>query len=284
MHTIIDTLLLITSALLMASMQAPSAQEYEKEIQAWHERRIATLKRDFGWLTLVALDWLNEGRNTVKGIGTVTLRAGEISFRPNDGVRVTLSGRPFLGGMLRSDADAGGPDTVVIDSRAFVVIKRGERYALRMWDKESPRRKQFKGIERYPVSLKWRIEARWEPYDPPKTIRVATVIPGYEEEYPVPGVAIFTIDGTEYRLEPVLEEPNGDYFFIVGDKTNGKETYGGGRYLYASPARDGKVILDFNKLYNPPCVFTEFATCPLPPQGNRLPIPITAGEKKYEHE
>jgi uncharacterized protein (DUF1684 family) len=112
-------------------------------------------------------------------------------------------------------------------------------------------------------------------------MKIPTIIAGYEEDYPVPGVAIFEIGGKEYRLEPVLEEPNGDYFFIFGDKTNGTETYGAGRFLYAKPAQGGRVILDFNKSYNPPCAFTEFATCPLPPPQNKLPIRIEAGEKKY---
>jgi uncharacterized protein (DUF1684 family) len=150
-----------------------------------------------------------------------------------------------------------------------------------MWDTQAQNRREFSGIERFPVSRNWRIEARWQPYDPPKTMKVPTIIAGYEEDYPVPGVAIFEIGGKEYRLEPVLEEPNGDYFFIFGDKTNGTETYGAGRFLYANPAQGGRVILDFNKSYNPPCAFTEFATCPLPPPQNKLPIRIEAGEKKY---
>jgi uncharacterized protein (DUF1684 family) len=265
------------------------SQDYEQEIRVWHERRIANLMRDYGWLTLVALDWLEEGTNSIPNVGTLTLKDNTITFKavPGEvvpGASPILSGKPFTGGALRSDAEEGGPDMVMIGSRAFTVIKRGGRYAVRMWDKDSPRRKDFKGIERYPVSLKWKIEARWEPYDPPKHITVATVIPGYDAEYPVPGVATFSIDGKEYRLEPVLEEPGGDYFFIIGDKTNGKETYGGGRYLYSTPAKDGRVIIDFNKAYNPPCVFTEYATCPLPPPGNRLAIPVTAGEKNYEHD
>jgi uncharacterized protein (DUF1684 family) len=275
--------LMILQILFPMTRGDSATDAYEKEIRAWHERRIASLKKDYGWLTLVALDWLHEGPNEVKGIGMIVLHNTTITFEAFPNVEPTRSGQPFRAGILHSDAEKGGPDTVAVGSKAFVVIKRGERYALRMWDKESPRRQQFKGIERFPVSTKWRIEARWEPYTPPKTIRVATVIAGYEQEYPVPGVAIFTIDGKEYRLEPVLEEPHGDYFFIVGDRTNGKETYGGGRYLYASPPGNGKVIIDFNKLYNPPCVFTEFATCPLPPPANRLPIPIHAGEKKYDH-
>lgn len=277
--------IIVTAQSLPVSTHTDSSvQTHQDEIRAWHERRIANLTRDYGWLTLIALDWLQESSNTVSGVGTILLKENVITFQTLPGAAAMVSGKQFTTGTLRSDADKGGPDTVMIGSRAFTVIKRGERYAVRMWDKNSARRKEFKGIERYPVSAKWRIEAKWQPYDPHKKISVATVIPGYVAEYPVPGAAVFSIDGNEYRLEPVLEEPDGDYFFIFGDKTNGKETYGGGRYLYAKPAKDGKVIIDFNKAYNPPCAFTEYATCPLPPPGNRLPISVNAGEKNYEHD
>jgi hypothetical protein len=120
-------------------------------------------------------------------------------------------------------------------------------------------------------------------YDPPKRIKVPSVIPDYMQDYDVPGAAVFTIGEVEYRLEPVLEEGESDLFFIFGDRTNGRETYGGGRFLYAKPPKDGKVILDFNRAYNPPCAFSPYATCPLPPASNRLPIRVEAGEKSFDH-
>lgn len=254
---------------------------YEEEVRAWHERRVKNLLRDYGWLTLIALDWLEGEKKEVKGIGTLTLKNGEVSLHINPGVKATLNDRPFTGGMFRVESESGTPDTVKVGTRAFIVIKRGDRFAIRMWDTEAKNRKEFTGIERFPVKREWRIEARWVPYDPPKRMKVATVIPGYEQEYPVPGVAMFTFGGNEYRLEPVLEAPDADYFFIFGDLTNRKETYGAGRYLYAKREQDGTVILDFNKSYNPPCAFTEYATCPLPPPQNKLPIRIEAGEKRY---
>ena len=277
-------IILTAQSLLVSTHTDSSFLAHQDEIRAWHERRISNLKRDYGWLTLVALDWIKEGANEIPKLGSVTLDEGKVTFRIAQGVVASVMGKPFSGGVLRTDHDEGGPDTVTIGSRAFIIIKRGDRFAVRIWDKESRHRKEFTGIERYPVSAKWRIEAQWLPYDPPKKIKVPSIIPEYLEEYPVPGVALLTIDAKQYRLEPVLEEPNGDYFFIFGDKTNGKETYGGGRYLYAKPAKDGKVIIDFNKAYNPPCAFTEYATCPLPPPGNRLPISVNAGEKNYEHD
>jgi uncharacterized protein (DUF1684 family) len=271
----------LLSPLWLFAMTDTTAVSHEEEVRAWHERRIKNLLRDYGWLTLVALDWLQEGTNTIRDLGVLTLTKGTVSLTLKLGVRATVNDQPFTSGLIRAEGSGAPPDTVKVDSRAFIVIKRGERFALRMWDTQAQNRREFSGIERFPVSRNWRIEARWQPYDPPKTMKVPTIIAGYEEDYPVPGVAIFEIGGKEYRLEPVLEEPNGDYFFIFGDKTNGTETYGAGRFLYAKPAQGGRVILDFNKSYNPPCAFTEFATCPLPPPQNKLPIRIEAGEKKY---
>ncbi len=256
---------------------------HEEEVRAWHERRIRNLLREHGWLTLIALDWLNEGPNKIRDVGILTLKNGSVFLQLNPGVRATVGGKPFASGTMTPQGGPPAPDTVVIGSRSFIIIKRGDRYAVRMWDTEAAARKEFTGIERFPVSSKWRVEALWHPYDPPKEMSVPTIIPGYEEVYPVPGAAVFEIDGKQYRLEPVLEEPDGDYFFIFGDQTNGKETYGAGRFLYASPAKDGKVILDFNKSYNPPCAFSEYTTCPLPPPQNTLPIRIEAGEKAYKN-
>lgn len=258
-----------------------TAISYEEEVRAWHERRVKNLLRDYGWLTLVALDWLEEGKKEIQNIGTLTLKNGAVSLDIKPGVKATLNDKPFSGGGFRVESETSTPDTVKVGTRAFIVMKRGDRLAVRMWDTEARNRKEFAGIERFPVKREWRIEARWVPYDPPKQMKVATVIPGYEQEYPVPGVAVFAIGGKEYRLEPVLEAPDADYFFIFGDLTNRKETYGAGRYLYATREQDGKVILDFNKSYNPPCAFTEYATCPLPPPQNKLPIRIEAGEKRY---
>jgi len=258
-----------------------TARVYEEEIRQWHERRIASLKRDHGWLTLIALNWLNEGSNEIASTVTVTLDNGKVSVHLSPGVQATLAGKPFTSGPLKTDADVGGPEKIELGSRAFIIIKRGNQHALRMWDSNAPARKEFTGIERFPVLTAWRIDARWEPYNPAKQIKVPSVVPGYVEDYPVPGAAVFTIAGSEYRLEPVLEEGATDLFFIFGDKTNGKDTYGGGRFLHAKPPKDGRVILDFNKAYNPPCAFSPYATCPLPPASNRLPLKIEAGEKEY---
>ena len=215
-----------------------SQQMLEQEINAWHTERISELKKEYGWLSLVALDWLHEGKNTIESVGVLTLQKGKPFIEIEKQIGATLSGKKFTSGVLKIDAEKNGPDTIMIGSRAFIILKRGERNALRILDAESPVRKQFSGIERYPVSNRWRIEARWQQYEKPRKENVETVTPGYFEEGVVYGAAVFSIDGTEYRLEPIVNESLTDYFFIIGDKTNGIETYGGGRLLHCAPRKD----------------------------------------------
>jgi uncharacterized protein (DUF1684 family) len=253
---------------------------YEDEISTWHAKRIEALKRPQGWLSLVALNWLNEGQNRLESLGTLTLSKGIVTFQVLPGVQANIGSEAFTSSVLKAEGGKERADRVEIGSRVLTIIKRGERFAVRMWDSNAEALKEFKGIERFPVSKRWRIEARWEPYSSPKAIKVASVIPGYLEDYTVPGVAVFFIGGREYKLEPVGSGSE-TLFFIFADETNGKESYGAGRFLYSDPAKDGKVIIDFNKAINPPCAFTPYATCPLPPASNSLPVRIEAGEKSF---
>jgi uncharacterized protein (DUF1684 family) len=272
-------LLLVTPIVCAVAQQSTSeAEAYNAEIQAWHDKRLANLKQPVGWLSLVALDWLQEGKNPIDSIGTITLEKGILTFEAFPGVRAAVGGNSFPAGILRA-----GVERVEIGSRVFTIIKRGDRFAVRMWDGESVRLRTFTGIERFAVSKQWKIEARWEPYVPAKPIKVPSVIPGYLEDYKVPGVAVFSIEGKECRLEPVESGPT-SLFYIFADQTNGQETYGAGRFLYSDPPKDGKVVIDFNKAINPPCAFTDYATCPLPPESNHLSVRVEAGEKKFgEH-
>ena len=169
-----------------------------------------------------------------------------------------------------------------IGSLRWYIIKRDDKYGVRLRDIDANLRKEFKGIDTYPVNEDWKITAKFEAYNPPKTISIPSII-GTVEEDMAPGALVFEKDGKEYRLDPVVE---GDEFFIIfADETSGEETYGAGRFLYtAMPDSTGNVILDFNKAYNPPCAFTPYATCPLPPKQNYLKLRITAGEKKYGNQ
>jgi uncharacterized protein len=282
------TLLFMTSILALAQTQSrpqPASKDtmklsYEDEVEAWHNERVTSLRRPQGWLALVALDWLKEGENKIDSIGTITLTGGVATFQPLPKVQAKIGDAVFPSGVLRTEGGKERPDRVQIGSKVFTIIKRGERFAVRVWDGNAETLKHFTGIERFPVSRQWNVEARWEAYAKPKTVKIASVIPGYLEDYPVPGAAIFSINGQECRLEPVTEGGE-SLFFIFADKTNGKESYGAGRFLYTDPPKDGKVMLDFNRAQNPPCAFTPYATCPLPPASNRLPVRIEAGEKNF---
>jgi uncharacterized protein len=258
-----------------------TSKNYIDQINSWHARRLSTLTNDYGWLTLVAFEWLKEGVNNIQNICAITVQRGKVSVQISGGFSGTVADRPFVSGVVKTEADSKGPDRVKVGSKVFVVLKRGERFALRMWDTNAESRKHFRNIVRYPVSEQWKIDADWEQYKKPKTVRLSTPIPSYEEEYRIPGTATFNVGGNPYRLEPIMEGDSEQLFFIFLDGTSGRETNVEGRYLYASPPEKGIVVLDFNKAINPPSAFTPFATSPLAPESNRLKLKIEAGEKKY---
>src|SRR5262249_8004586 len=178
--------------------------------------------------------------------------------------------------------DAEGEPTVLEHGRIrFYVIRRGTRLGVRVKDTGSAALAAFHGIDSYPIDFHWRFDAHFDAYDPPKTIPVPNIL-GTVDSARSPGAVVVTLGGRDCRIDAVKESGTDELFLIFGDQTNGEETYGGGRFLYAAPPdKNGRVVLDFNKAYNPPCVFTPYATCPLPPAGNRLPVRIEAGEKKY---
>jgi uncharacterized protein (DUF1684 family) len=267
---------------------------HEHEILHWRENRVARLTGPDGWLTVVGLAWLEEGDNPVGSAAENRVRlprgparAGNIivargtavaTFEADSGV--THQGTPATAVRLQDDSQVD-PTILRLSSLSFYVIRRGDQLAVRIKDAQSRARNTFTGIEYFPIDLRWRFRARFTPYDPPRSSRVPTIL-GMEETYQVPGSVAFDHDGDLHRLDAFLEEGETDLFLVFGDLTNRSETYGGGRYLYAPPADDeGIVVVDFNKAYNPPCVFTPFATCALPLPRNKLPIRIEAGEKLY---
>jgi len=276
---------------------APKASELEKDVEAWRAKRLERLSKPDGWLSLVGLGWLEEGANSVGSlpaskvrlpagsapakVGVIEKAADKLRFVAESGAGVTSAGKPVTTIDLVTDK-RGKPTTIEAGSVSFFMIERSGRFGVRVKDSKSPALAEFRGIENFPIDPKFRIEARWELYDPPRKVKTMTVI-GTSEEETCPGAALFEIDGKKYRLEPVLEEPDAEeLFFVFGDATNGSTTYGGGRFFYAPLPKNGTVILDFNKAYNPPCVFTPYATCGIPRKENRLPIRILAGEKGYK--
>lgn len=290
--------LLVTSApkFLTASHIVSEDDAYTSEIQKWRAERLEEINGENGWTTLVGLFWLVEGQNRLgsdrsndivlprnsspKFAGSLHLSKDVVHLEARPEAGITNGGAPANNLVLQTD-DAGTPTLLKMGSLTFFVIKRGEKFGLRVKDKQHPARTHFAGLGYFPTDSDWRLEAKFEPYSPPKIVPIVNVL-GMVENMTSPGALAFEVSGKTYRLDPVLEKGSKKLFIIFADKTSGKETYGAGRYLYADPPQaDGKVVVDFNKAHNPPCAFTKFATCPLPPRQNRLAIRVESGEKKY---
>ena len=270
---------------------------YLAEIEAWRRQRYARLREPMSWLTLAGLEWLSEGVNRL-GSGAdadVRLPAGPAAagVLARDGSQVVArtgqdgalihAGRPARELTLLSDADAPPgerPTLLEVGALRMCVIRRGDRIGLRIWDTDSPMRRKFAGIPHYPVDPAWRVVGRFVRPRPGETVAVPDVL-GDTGDQPVLGTVVLDLAGGELSIKAV-EGDEGRPWLIFADDTNRDETYGAGRFLYVDPpAADGTVVVDFNRAYNPPCVFSPYATCPLPPAENRLPIRVEAGEKRY---
>ena len=269
---------------------------YLSEIETWQAERINRLTSKTGWLTLCGLYWLKEGENTFGSgqsnsikfpagkapdhIGSVFLENNRIITKIAHGLAVYHADSLVREIEMQPDI-SGRPTTLRLDSLSWFIIKRGERVAIRLRDTENDRLREFEGINRFPVDSIWRITARLAPYKPAKIIDVPDII-GMVSQSNSPGALVFEIGGKSYRLDPLGEPGDKKLFLIFADQTNGSETYGAGRFLSVDwPGSDGLTVIDFNKAYNPPCAFTPYATCPLPPAQNVLTVAVTAGEKNY---
>lgn len=300
-HCVILAIVLIAiSSISCARKPAPApvdAAAYANEITEWQQKRWTDLKSENGWLTLIGLYWLKDGENKFgsdamnsivlpKGkiagqAGSFTLKNGVVTISAQPGI--TLNGKEVTTLEMKTDDD-DEPTILHAGTLTLQVIKRNEKLGLRVKDSQNPDRLNFQNTEFYRPDLKWRIEAQFEAYNPPKPMPIMTVL-GSETPESSPGAIKFSVDGKEYRLDAVSEKNEPRLFMIMADQTNGKETYPAGRYLYVDPPdASGRVVIDFNKAYSPPCAFTKFATCPLPPRQNRLALQIPAGEKYKRHE
>ena len=284
---------LIVAAVLVAPLFAADPMPYSASIETWRKAREERLKANDGWLTVAGLFWLKEGENRCgtdpsfeiplpagrapARVGVFHFKDGKTMFRVAGDAQVNINGKPSGSAELKPDS-SGKADVLQIGDFSMFVIHRGARYAIRLRDINSSMRREFKGLHWYPVKESHRVVAKFVSYDQPRKIAIPNIL-GETEQQPSPGYAEFNVLGKTHRLEPVLE---GDQlFFIFRDETAGKTTYGSGRFLYSDLPKDGKVTLDFNKAYSPPCAFTPYATCPLPPKQNRLAVGIEAGELKY---
>jgi uncharacterized protein (DUF1684 family) len=271
-------------------------EAYKLEIDTWHSGRVERLKAPTGWLSVAGLFWLNDGINTfgsdstndlifpkdkVAGkAGSFLVKEGLVTLVPAKDAAITINGiNAVTQVVFHPDTSANKTPQMASGSLTWFVIQRDDLLGIRLRDSQSEEVAKFTGIERYPVDPAWKVEATLEPSVPGATIDITNIL-GQTAAQPSPGALVFTINGNEHRLEAVLEGE--ELFMIYGDPTNGKETYGSGRYVYCKvPGPDGKTILDFNKSTNPPCAFTPYATCPLPPKQNILTVEVTAGEKNY---
>ena len=299
------SLMVVVFASLATYATVPASEEtaWQTEVASWRAQRATGLQAPEGWLSLIGLDWLQEGNNsfgsgadnriqinakTPAHLGIVRLEKGVLRLLPPPGGfgdDLLVDGHRAQEQVLAAD-DTGKPSKLTIGSVTIIVIHRDDRFALRVKDLEAPTRLGFHGLRWYAPNSAFRVHARWIPYNPPKVLDIPTVL-GTTTHMPAPGAAEFTLDGQTVRLEPVLEDPKStELFFILRDATSKTATYGAGRFLYTELpdhgiAQPGELWLDFNQLVNPPCAFTPYATCPLPPTQNRLTIAIPAGEQRY---
>jgi uncharacterized protein (DUF1684 family) len=271
-----------------------SSEACRRDIAHWRTERDAGLKSPNGWLTVAGLFWLEEGENRFGSdpanrvvlpagkapafAGTLVRHGQEVTVRAEAGAGLTSDGKPVTEMKLAF----GGPQSTVLalGPLSFFIIERGGRLGVRVKDSQSATLAAFHGVESYPVDTAWCVEARFEPHAQPKSIPITNIL-GMTQDLPSPGVVIFEHGGKTYRLDALSESNDGSLFLLFADRTSGSETYGAGRFLDTAAPRDGKVVVDFNEAYNPPCAFTPFATCPLPPPQNHLDLAVTAGEKKY---
>jgi uncharacterized protein (DUF1684 family) len=286
----VKQVLIVTLALILGAQST----FYKDGIEKARAARVAELKADDGWLTVAGLLWLKPGRNVAgsapgsdvrlpakapKRLGVFTLTDGQVTFTAEPGETITSDGAPVREKAL--DTRGGDKTALTIGDLRMFLIRREDRVAIRLRDMKSAMREGFTGLTYYPLNDAYRVDATFTPYPEPHRIKIPNVL-GQNPEMVSPGVVTFTLNGTVVRLEPVYETAEQkDLFFIFKDPTSQDTTYPAGRFLHTPLPQNGHVVVDLNLAYNPPCAFTDFATCPLPPKQNQLAVRIEAGEKAY---
>lgn len=282
---------------LVSATAAWGQTDYSKEIEKWRQEREANLKKETGWLTVAGLSWLKEGTNTVGAgekfdvrltenfkqgkFGEIEFKDGVATLKVEKGVEAQTDGKNISAPVDLVSDEKGKPREIRTGTQTFFLIKREERFGIRLKDSESEARRNFKGLHWFPIDDTYKVAARLEAFPEPKEVMVPNVLGG-KFKMKSPGVLKFSLKGKEYKLQPV-DEGDGTLFMIFRDQSSENETYKSGRFLYADKPVNGEAVVDFNKAENPPCAFTPYATCPLPPPGNSLDVEIKAGEKRYDH-
>jgi uncharacterized protein len=276
-----------------APASTSAADAYRAEIAAFRHAKEATLTSDTGWLTIAGLFFLTEPETTFGSdpksdivlragapphAGTFSLKDGHVRVQAASGVTFTLNGKPFTSGEIASDG-ASDPDRLVLGDLQLWVHQSGERLAIRLRDRNSRLRKDFTGMKFFPVDAKYRVDAQYVPYDKPLVVQIPNIL-GDVDTMTSPGYVTFSLGGQALKMVAVQENDH-ELWFIFRDETSGAETDAAARFLYSPLPVDGRVVLDFNRAENPPCAYTPYATCPLPPKDNRLTVRIEAGERLY---
>ena len=268
-------------------------KNYQNEIAGWRTAHENEINSANGWLTVAGLFWLKDGVNTVGAgsnydialpetfkqgkFGEINFHDGAADLKIENGVEASNDGKNTSSVTLASDEN-GKPTIITSGGLSFFLIKRENRFGIRLKDKNSPKKLGFQSLHWFSADKSYRVTAKFEAFEQPKEVEIPNVLGGVFK-MKSPGVLKFKLNGKKYSLQPVEEDDK--LFIIFRDLTSKTETYGAGRFLYADKPVKGKVVLDFNRAENPPCAFTPFATCPLPPQQNRLEVEIKAGEKRY---
>lgn len=269
------------------------SDNYQQSIEAWRASRHERLMKTDGWLTLVGLEWLEEGESRIGSAsdndiqlpggpaywGSVSLRDDQVSFKNLDRENVSINGEPLLDADMIPDTE-GEPTVVSSGNLSFHAIYR-ESFGLRIKDSQARTLLNFEAVENFSINESWCIEGLFRPAEDGASIEIANVL-GQVSESPVFGTFEFAKDGENYSLVTLGTEGSENLWFIFSDRTTGHGTYGAGRFLYSDGMpENGRLTVDFNKAYNPPCAFNPWSTCPLPPQRNRLDLLVLAGEKDF---
>jgi uncharacterized protein len=297
--------ILLGLALLPALAASPAGKEkpvnsaHEKEVAEYRQKIETSLKSDTGWLTVAGLHWLAKGETTfgsdakagfVLPAGKAPAIAGTFVFdgkmtvtlKPAAGSGLLVNGKPAQAQALENDTNSK-QDVVSTGDLSMFVIERGGKVGIRLRDKSSKYRQAFTHRSWFPVKADYKVTGKFLPYAAAKKMQIPTVIEGVTEEHESPGEVEFTVNGKLQKTQ-VLKAGDQQLWLIFRDRSSGKATYPAGRFLYGDLAADGTVTFDFNRAYNPPCAFTPFATCPLPPRQNSLTVPVEAGELNYHTE
>ena len=292
---------LTLSVLLMLSYacnrSAPLIEDetsYTKSIEQWQQDRLEGLKAKDGWLNLAGIYWLKEGEQSIGSdpsndivfpekaedfIGTITVKEEVAYIKVNDEAKLYYKNEQVTELELSYDG-SGAPTYITHGDLAWYIMKRHTSLAIRLRDYKNPAIEALDQMPSYPIDPDYVVEATLHAFEEPRTITVNTPFQDYTQEYTCPGELHFKIKGQRLKLLPFTSGEG--YFIIISDETSAMETYGGGRFMYTFPDSTGRIILDFNKAYNPPCAVTPFAACPMPPRENHQPIKIEAGEKTLE--